>query len=99
MEMFSDAVIAIIMTIMVLELKAPHDTNAAALLERWPVLLSYTLSFLILAIMWINHHQLMSIAKRADSTLMWTNIGSLYFMSLIPFATAYMGENHAMPFA
>ncbi len=95
LEAFSDGVIAIIVTIMVLELKVPHDTTLRALLSMWPTFLSYLLSFLVVAIMWVNHHHLISMAKRADASVLWTNNGLLFCMSLIPFATAYMGENHA----
>ena len=99
LEAFSDGVIAIIVTIMVLELKAPHDTSPAALFERWPVFLSYVLSFIVVAIMWVNHHHMIHGARRADGALLWSNNHLLFWMSLIPFATAYMGETHAAPLA
>jgi len=95
LEAFSDGVIAIIITIMVLELKVPHDTSLSALLAMWPIFLSYFLSFSVVAIMWVNHHQLLSFAKQADAGVLWTNNLLLLCMSMIPFATAYMGENHA----
>ena len=97
LEAFSDGVIAIIVTIMVLELKAPHDTTLAALRELLPRFLSYTLSFLVVAIMWVNHHHMMHTVKRVDARLLWCNNLLLFWMSLIPFVTAYMGENHAAP--
>ena len=98
-EAFSDGVIAIIITIMVLELKVPHDTSASALLDLTPVFLSYLMSFLIVAIMWVNHHHLLHTALRADAALLWTNNLLLFWMSLIPFVTGYMGENHTAPLA
>ena len=94
LEAFSDGVIAIIITIMVLELKVPHDTSLHALLLMWPIFLSYFLSFAVVAIMWVNHHQLISLALRASAGVLWTNNLLLLCMSLIPFVTAYMGENH-----
>ena len=98
-EAFSDGVIAIIITIMVLELKVPHDTSASALLQLTPVFLSYLMSFLLVAIMWVNHHHLLHTALRADAALLWTNNLLLFWMSLIPFVTGYMGENHTAPLA
>ncbi len=92
-EAFSDGVIAIIITIMVLELKVPHDTSASALLHLTPVFLSYLMSFVLVAIMWVNHHHLLHTALRADAALLWTNNLLLFWMSLIPFVTGYMGEN------
>ncbi|MDZ4864741.1 MAG: TMEM175 family protein [Gemmatimonadota bacterium] len=96
---FSDGVIAIIITIMVLELKVPHDTSTSALLHLAPLFLSYLMSFLIVAIMWVNHHHLLHTALRADASLLWTNNLLLFWMSLIPFVTGYMGENHTAPLA
>jgi uncharacterized membrane protein len=96
-EAFSDGVIAIIVTIMVLELKVPHEATLEALLELIPILLSYLLSFLVVAIMWVNHHALFASAERADTKVLWANINLLFWMSLIPFVTAYMGENQAAP--
>src|SRR5262245_61909362 len=98
-EAFSDGVIAIIITIMVLELKVPHDTNPAVLIRLCPQFMSYALSLLVVAIMWVNHHHLMHIAKHANAALLWSNNNLLFWMSLIPFVTTYMGDNHAMPFA
>jgi uncharacterized membrane protein len=97
MEAYSDAVLAIIITIMVLELQVPHGTDIAGLLGLWPKFLSYALSFLVLSIFWVNHHRIMRMAKRADNAVLWTNNLLLFFLSLIPFATAYMGENHFKP--
>jgi uncharacterized membrane protein len=97
LEAFSDGVIAIIITIMVLELKVPHDRSPAELLKLLPILLSYTLSFVLVAIYWINHHHLIHLVKQVDGHILWFNLNLLFWMSLTPFATAYMGENHAMP--
>ena len=96
-EAFSDGVIAIIITIMVLDLKVPHETTLAALLAIWPTMLSYLLSFLVVAIMWINHHHLMRTAKHPDAALLWSNCFLLFWMSLIPFVTRYLGDNRAAP--
>ena len=90
---FSDGVIAIIITIMVLEMKAPHHANWPALAELAPVFLSYVLSFLYLAIYWNNHHHLLMAAERVDGAILWANMHLLFWLSLIPFATAWMGEN------
>jgi uncharacterized membrane protein len=97
LEAFSDRVIAIIITIMVLELKVPHDPTAAALLKVFPVLLSYVLSFVLLAIYWVNHHHLIHLAHRVDGPILWANMNLLFWLSLIPWVTGYMGENHAPP--
>ena len=94
LEAFSDAVIAIIMTIMVLELKVPHDTSWHALQELWPVFLSYVVSFIILGIYWGNHHHLVHTIKDVRGGIIWANLHLLFWLSLIPFATAWMGENH-----
>lgn len=96
-EAFSDGVIAIIVTIMVLELKVPADGSAPALLRVAPTVLSYILSFVVVAIMWVNHHQLLHAARRADNRLLWTNNFLLFCMSLIPFATAYLGQHYTEP--
>ncbi len=93
MEAFSDALFAIIITIMVLELKAPHGAAPEDLLDLWPTFLSYVLSFLTLAVYWMNHHKLLHMAKRADNAVLWANNLLLFCVSLVPFATAYMGEN------
>lgn len=96
-EAFSDGVIAIIVTIMVLEFHTPSDTTLFALLKLLPVMLSYTLSFAVVAIMWVNHHHLMHHARHANAPLLWSNNLLLFCMSLIPFATAYLGQNHQAP--
>jgi uncharacterized membrane protein len=89
LEAFSDGVIAIIITIMVLELKVPHGADAASLLKVWPVFLSYLLSFLVVAIYWVNHHTLFQAAHHASTGLLWSNNALLFCLSLIPFATGY----------
>jgi uncharacterized membrane protein len=91
---FSDGVIAIIITIMVLELKAPHGSNWAALAPLLPVFLSYILSFLYIAIYWNNHHHMLHTVKHVNGAILWANMHLLFWLSLIPFATAWMGENH-----
>jgi len=91
---FSDGVIAIIITIMVLELKAPHGDDWAALTKLLPTFLSYVLSFLYVAIYWNNHHHLMHASPRVNGAILWANMHLLFWLSLIPFATAWMGENH-----
>src|SRR6188508_3736365 len=94
LEAFSDAVIAIIITIMVLELKVPHDTSFDALMKLWPVFLSYAVSFLMLGIYWGNHHHLVHTIKEVRGGILWANLHLLFWLSLVPFATAWMGENH-----
>jgi len=96
LEAFSDGVIAIIVTIMVLELKAPHEPTMAALLEVAPIFIFYISSFLVVAAMWVNHHYLIHLVKAVNPKLLWANIILLFFMSLIPFVTAYMGENYTV---
>jgi uncharacterized membrane protein len=99
LEAFSDGVIAVIITIMVLELKVPHVATPAALLTVSPSLLVYALSFTVIAIMWVNHHHFLERARQADMALLWSNNNLLFWMSLIPFATAYLGENCHVPLA
>src|SRR3982750_1727417 len=94
LEAFSDAVVAIIMTIMVLELRAPHGTELAALHPLLPVLLSYVLSFVFLGIYWNNHHHMLTCTHRVTGTILWANLHLLFWLSLIPFVTAWMGENN-----
>ena len=96
LEAFSDGVIAIIITIMVLELRVPHSGNAnlAALKPLIPVFLSYILSFLYLSIYWNNHHHLLQAVQHVDGRILWANSHLLFWLSLIPFVTAWMGENH-----
>jgi uncharacterized membrane protein len=94
LEAFSDGVIAIIITIMVLELKVPHGADWAALAKLLPVFESYVLSFLYVAIYWNNHHHLMHTCHRVDALILWANMHLLFSLSLIPFATGWMGENN-----
>jgi uncharacterized membrane protein len=93
-EAFSDAVIAIIMTIMVLELRPPHDVSLAGLRPLLPVLGSYVLSYVFLGIYWSNHHHLLHVAQHVNGSVLWANLHLLFWLSLIPFVTAWMGENH-----
>ncbi|HYW39655.1 MAG TPA: TMEM175 family protein [Terriglobales bacterium] len=97
LEAFSDGVIAVIITIMVLELKVPSDTTLTSLRSLAPQFLSYLLSFLVVAIMWVNHHHLLHSARRVDALLLWSNNTLLFWMSLVPFVTAYMGNNPRDP--
>jgi uncharacterized membrane protein len=96
-EAFSDRVLAIIITIMVLELKAPHGADAAALRPLLPVLLSYVLSFVYLGIYWNNHHHMFQAAERVGGAVLWANLHLLFWLSLFPFVTDWMGENHFAP--
>lgn len=94
LEAFSDGVLAIIITIMVLELKVPHGDTVDALLDLWPVFLSYVLSFLYVGIYWNNHHHLIHAAKSVSGSILWANMHLLFWLSLLPFTTGWMGENH-----
>jgi len=94
LEAFSDGVLAIIITIMVLELKVPHDDSLQALLKLWPVFLSYVLSFVYVGIYWNNHHHLMQAAHTVSGGVLWANLHLLFWLSLLPFTTGWMGENH-----
>jgi uncharacterized membrane protein len=94
LEAFSDGVIAILITIMVLELKVPHSSELAALRSLIPVFLSYVLSFIYLGIYWNNHHHLFQAVEHIKGGALWANSHLLFWLSLIPFATAWMGENH-----
>ena len=94
LEAFSDGVIAIIITIMVLELKVPHGDSVEALLPLFPVFLSYVLSFIYVGIYWNNHHHLVHLVSRITGGALWGNLHLLFWMSLIPFVTGWMGENH-----
>jgi uncharacterized membrane protein len=94
LEAFSDGVIAIIITIMVLELKVPHGEGFEELLPLWPVFLSYVLSFMYIGIYWNNHHHMLQASKRVSGSVLWANLVLLFWLSLFPFATAWMGENH-----
>ncbi|MEO5947260.1 MAG: TMEM175 family protein [Chitinophagaceae bacterium] len=93
-EAFSDGVMAIIITIMVLEMKVPHEASWSALEKLWPVFLSYVFSFINLGIYWGNHHHLLHTIKEVRGGILWANLHLLFWLSLIPFATAWMGENH-----
>lgn len=94
LEAFSDGVLAIIITIMVLELKVPHGEDWAALAPLWPVFLSYVLSFAYVGIYWNNHHHMMQVCSRVDGGVLWANLHLLFWLSLLPFSTGWMGENH-----
>ena len=94
---FSDGVIAIIITIMVLELKAPHDATLAGLTPLLPAFLSYVLSFLYVGIYWNNHHHMLHAATRVNGATLWANMHLLFWLSLFPFVTGWMGENHFAP--
>jgi uncharacterized membrane protein len=94
LEAFSDGVIAIIITIMVLGLQVPHAATLAALRPLAPVLLSYVLSFVYVGIYWNNHHHLLSISRRVSGAVLWANLHLLFWLSLFPFVTAWMGQNH-----
>jgi uncharacterized membrane protein len=97
LEAFSDGVIAIIITIMVLELKVPHGREFESLKPLLPVLLSYILSFIYLGIYWNNHHHLLHAAEKITGGVLWANLHLLFWLSLVPFVTAWMGENHFAP--
>jgi uncharacterized membrane protein len=101
MEAFSDGVLAIIITIMVLGLKVPHGTTFASLRTVLPALLSYVLSFVNLGIYWNNHHHLLKTVERVTGAVLWANLNLLFWLSLMPFATAWMAQNHfaALPVA
>ena len=101
LEAFSDGVLAIIITIMVLELKVPHDTGIDALRPLLPVMLSYILSFVYVGIYWNNHHHMLHTIKQVNGGILWANLHLLFWLSLFPFVTGWMGENHvsAMPTA
>jgi len=94
LEAFSDGVLAIIITIMVLEMKVPHGAELAALVPLWPVFVSYALSFLYVGIYWNNHHHMLHATNRVNGSVLWANLGLLFCLSLLPFTTGWMGENH-----
>ncbi len=94
LEAFSDGVLAIIITIMVLELKVPHDPTMDALAPLAPVVLSYVLSFVYVGIYWNNHHHMLHACRKVSGTVLWANLHLLFWLSLLPFATGWMGENH-----
>lgn len=97
LEAFSDGVIAILITIMVLELKVPHGTELEALLPLLPVFLSYILSFIFLGIYWNNHHHMLQATKQINGKVLWANLHLLFWLSMVPFVTGWMGENHFEP--
>jgi uncharacterized membrane protein len=97
MELFSDAVIAIIITIMVLEMEVPHGAELSALGPLIPVFLSYGLSFIYLGIYWCNHHHMLYVTHRVNGAILWANLHLLFWLSLVPFVTGWMGENHFAP--
>jgi uncharacterized membrane protein len=101
LEAFSDGVLAVIITVMVLELKAPEGATLHALLPLLPVFLTYLLSFIYIAIYWNNHHHLLHATQRVNGATLWANLHLLFWLSLVPFTTAWMGENHfgALPVA
>jgi uncharacterized membrane protein len=92
LEAFTDAVIAIVITILVLELRAPHEPELAALSDVVPVFLTYVLSFVYLGIYWNNHHHMMVLTERVNGKILWANLHLLFWLSLVPFTTAWMGE-------
>ena len=97
LEAFSDGVIAIIITILVLELKVPHSPDFGALVPLVPVFLAYVMSFVYLGIYWNNHHHMLHVTTHIDGKILWANLHLLFWLSLIPFATGWMGENHFAP--
>jgi uncharacterized membrane protein len=97
LKAFTDGVLAIIITIMVLELRAPHDAALTSLRPLVPVVLSYALSFVYLIIYWNNHHHLLHVTRRVTGGVLWANAHLLFWLSLVPFVTAWMGENHFAP--
>jgi TMEM175 potassium channel family protein len=97
LEAFSDGVLAIIITIMVLELRVPHAAELAALGPLWPVFVSYVLSFIYLGIYWNNHHHMLHVCGRVTGGILWANLHLLFWLSLVPFVTGWMGENHFAP--
>lgn len=97
LEAFSDAVIAIAITIMVIELHAPHDASWSALVPVVPIFLTYVLSFVLLGIYWNNHHHMLHAADRINGRVLWANLHLLFWLSLFPFTTAWMGENYLAP--
>lgn len=99
LEAFSDGVIAVVVTIMVLEMHAPAQPTFPALLKVAPAFLSYGLSFLVVAIMWVNHHHLIHVAHEVTARLLWSNLNLLFWMSLVPFVTDFLGRNYRDPMA
>ena len=97
MEAFSDGVVAILITIMVLELKVPHGDDLAALRPVLPVFLTYVLSFVMLGIYWNNHHHMLQATQHVNGKILWANLNLLFWLSLVPAVTGWMGENHLAP--
>ena len=97
LEAFSDGVIAIIITIMVLELRTPHGADLATLAPLWPKFASYAVSFVFLAVYWNNHHHMLQATRHVDGRILWANMHLLFWLSLFPFATAWTGESHFAP--
>ncbi len=97
LEAFSDGVMAIIITIMVLELSVPHGAELSALGGLWPVFISYVLSFVYVGIYWNNHHHMLAVTSHVNGAVLWANLHLLFWLSLIPFVTGWMGENHFAP--
>lgn len=97
LEAFSDGVIAIIITIMVLEFKVPHNAELSALLDLWHIFLSYVLSFIYVGIYWNNHHHMLQATTKISGGILWANLHLLFWLSLTPFATAWLGENEFAP--
>lgn len=97
MAAFSDAVVAVIITIMVLELKPPEQASLAALVPLWPTALSYAVSYLFIAIIWVNHHHLLRFVRHASPKLLWLNFIHLFAVSLVPFTTAWMADSRLSP--
>ena len=97
MEAFSDGVLAVIITIMVLELRPPHEPTLAGLLALAPIFLSYVLSFIYVAIYWNNHHHMLHTVKHVTGGILWANLHLLFWLSLVPFTTGWMGESHLAP--
>lgn len=97
LEAFSDGVLAIIITIMVLEIKVPHGNDFAALQPLIPVVISYILSFIYIGIYWNNHHHMMHTVKHVSGNILWANLHLLFWLSLVPFTTGWIGENHFAP--
>ena len=97
LEAFSDGELAIIITIMVLEMKVPHGTDLASLRPIIPVFISYVLSYVFIGIYWTNHHHLMQAVERVNGSILWRNIHLLFWLSQVPFTTGWMGENHFAP--
>jgi uncharacterized membrane protein len=94
LEAFSDGVLAVAITIMVLEMKVPHDVSTAALAKLWPVFFSYVLSFIYIGIYWNNHHHMLHATPKVNGGVLWANLHLLFWLSLVPFVTGWMGENN-----